>query len=149
MRAVIQRVAQATVKVDNQTVGAIDEGMVVLVAVEQGDEQSDLDFLKKKILQLRIFEDETGKMNLSVQDLRAEILVISQFTLMGDTRKGNRPSFSRAASPEIARSLYHALIEELAADGLRVESGQFQARMDVTLTNRGPVTLVVDSKQAL
>ncbi|HLV01431.1 MAG TPA: D-aminoacyl-tRNA deacylase [Acidobacteriota bacterium] len=149
MRAVVQRVAQARVEVEGKTIGKIGEGLLVFVAVEEGDDHTDLDFLARKILQLRIFEDETGKMNLSVQDLGADILVISQFTLMGDTRKGNRPSFSRAARPEAARPLYEALIESLRSRGLKVESGEFQALMDVTLTNRGPVTLIVDSKQAL
>lgn len=148
MRAVIQRVAQARVDVAGRTAGRIGEGLLVFVAVEEGDDHTDLDFLARKILQLRIFEDETGKMNLSVQDLGAEILVISQFTLVGDTRKGNRPSFSRAARPEAARHLYEALIESLRTRGLKVESGEFQALMDVTLTNRGPVTLLIDSKQA-
>lgn len=148
MRAVIQRVTRAKVEVGERIIGEIGEGLVVLVAVQEGDDESDLDFLKRKILQLRIFEDESGKMNLSLQDLGTEILVISQFTLMGDTRKGNRPSFSRAASPDRARILYEDLVNALRAEGMRVEGGEFQALMDVTLTNHGPVTLLVDSKQA-
>ena len=148
MRAVIQRVTRAQVEVEGRVLGEIGEGLLVLVAVERGDEDSDLDFLKRKILQLRIFDDGTGKMNLSAQDFGAEIMVISQFTLIGNTRKGNRPSFSRAARPEIASTLYEALIDALRAEGMRVENGQFQALMNVTLTNYGPVTLVVDSKQA-
>ena len=144
MRAVIQRVKEAAVTVEGATVGQISKGLLVLVAVEADDGPEDLAFLKKKILNLRVFEDQQGKMNLSLKDVAGNVLMVSQFTLYGDLRKGNRPSFSRAAPPTQAKELYQALIDQLRSEGITVESGRFQAMMEVALINDGPVTLIVD-----
>jgi D-tyrosyl-tRNA(Tyr) deacylase len=146
MRAVIQRVDEASVTVDGGAVGRIGPGMLVLLGVREDDESADLAFIKKKLLNLRIFNDSEGKLNLPVLDVGGEILLISQFTLYGDCRKGNRPSFSKAARPEKARDLYEKLIAELRAAGAGVASGEFQAMMKVSLVNDGPVTLIVDSR---
>ncbi|MBI4445462.1 MAG: D-tyrosyl-tRNA(Tyr) deacylase [Acidobacteria bacterium] len=147
MRAVIQRVSEAKVIVGGSEAAKISQGLLVLLAVEASDQESDLKFLRDKILQLRIFEDENGKMNLSVQQVGGEILVVSQFTLYGDCRKGNRPSFSRAAPVERARLLYEQFARELAGGGVRVAMGVFQAMMKVVLVNDGPVTLILDSRK--
>jgi len=147
MRAVIQRVEEAEVTVEGATVGEISKGLVVLLAVEASDGLQDLAFLKKKILNLRVFEDEQGKMNLSLRDAGGSVLMVSQFTLYGDLRKGNRPSYSRAASPAQAKELYEELIEQLRSEGITVEAGEFQAMMKVALINDGPVTLIVDSNK--
>ncbi len=147
MRAVVQRVAGAHVTVDGKNTGSIAQGLVVLLAVGQEDTAQDVSYLARKILNLRIFEDTEGRMNRSVQDTGGELLVISQFTLFGDCRKGNRPSFVGAAAPEEARSLYDRFLGEVASTGLAVASGRFQARMDVTLTNQGPVTILLDSRK--
>jgi len=147
MRAVIQRVEKASVTVDGTEVGAISRGLVVLLAIEVGDGESDLSFLERKILNLRIFEDRQGKMNRSLQEVKGELLVVSQFTLYGDCRKGNRPSYSRAASPAEAEKLYRKLIERIRLQRVRVECGQFQAMMKLNLVNDGPVTLIVDSRR--
>ena len=147
MRAVIQRVEKASVTVDGTEVGAISKGLVVLLAIEVGDGESDLSFLERKILNLRIFEDRQGKMNRSLQEVKGELLVVSQFTLYGDCRKGNRPSYSRAASPAEAEKLYRKLIERIRLQRVRVECGQFQAMMKLNLVNDGPVTLIVDSRR--
>ena len=147
MRAVIQRVEKANVTVEGTSVGEIDQGLLVLLAVEASDGPEDLDFLKKKILNLRVFEDGEGKMNLSLREAGGSILMVSQFTLYGDLRKGNRPSFSRAAPPAQARELYQELIDQLRSEGVTVEAGEFQAMMKVALVNDGPVTLIVDSSK--
>ncbi len=147
MRAVIQRVEEARVTVESRAVGEISKGLLVLLAVEASDGLKDLAFLKKKILNLRVFEDEQGKMNLSLIDAGGSVLMVSQFTLYGDLRKGNRPSFSRAAPPTQAKELYDELIEQLRAEGVTVEAGKFQAMMKVDLVNDGPVTLIVDSRK--
>jgi len=147
MRAVIQRVSQASVTVDGRVVGAIDAGFLVLLGVGQGDTAVDADYLAEKIANLRIFEDAGGKMNLSLLDTSGAVLVISQFTLYGDARKGRRPGFSDAAPPVEANQLYEYFCERLAGYGISVARGVFQAHMDVALVNQGPVTLLVDSKK--
>lgn len=145
MRAVLQRVTEARVEVDHQITGAIGKGLLILLGVAKGDTQSDADWLVEKIVNLRIFEDEGGKMNLSALDTRGGLLVVSQFTLYGDTRKGRRPGFDQAARPEDARALYEYFVERARATGLEVATGIFQAEMAVYLCNDGPVTLICDS----
>lgn len=145
MRAVIQRVDEANVTVKGIEVGAIARGLVVLLSIKEGDGDSDLDFLVRKILNLRIFEDQQGKMNASLREVKGDLMVISQFTLYGDCRKGSRPSYSRAAAPSEAESLYRKLIERIRLQKINVECGQFGAMMKLNLVNDGPVTLIVDS----
>ncbi|GAB4119172.1 MAG: D-aminoacyl-tRNA deacylase [Acidobacteriota bacterium] len=147
MRAVVQRVTQAEVTVDGTVTGAIGHGMVVLVAVETGDGEDDLAFMAHKLAQLRIFDDEAGRMNRSIMETGGAILLVSQFTLYGDCRKGNRPSYSRAAGPEAAEYWYRRLADALREKGLRVETGVFRAMMQVRLVNDGPVTLILDSRK--
>jgi D-tyrosyl-tRNA(Tyr) deacylase len=147
MRAVVQRVEKAQVSIESELIGAIGVGMLVLIAVESGDTKADLDYMKRKLITLRVFPDEAGRMNRSVADIGGEILLISQFTLFGDCRKGTRPSFSRAARPEQAEALYGRLADAIRATGIPVELGRFQAMMKVSLVNDGPVTLVIDSKK--
>ena len=147
MRAVIQRVSNAKVEVEGRTVGRIGPGLAVLVAVGAGDTDRDLAFIRKKILQLRIFPDEAGRMNRSLLEAGHSILLVSQFTLYGDCRKGNRPSFSRAAPPAAAREEYRRLAEALREAGVVVETGRFGAMMALSLVNDGPVTLIVDSRK--
>lgn len=147
MRAVVQRVSEAQVTTGGRTVGAIGTGLLVLVAAGEGDAEGDADYLAKKMADLRIFEDDEGKMNLSVEEIGGAILVVSQFTLYGDCRKGRRPSFAGALQPEAARRLVERLCQGLRARGLRVETGEFGERMDVALVNRGPVTLLLDSRK--
>jgi D-tyrosyl-tRNA(Tyr) deacylase len=146
MRVVLQRVERASVDVDGQTVGAVGAGLLVLLGVAKRDTSSQADYLADKILNLRIFSDEDGKMNRSVIDSGGGILVVSQFTLYGDCRKGRRPSFDEAAPPELARPLYEYFVERLRSAKLVVETGVFQASMSVSLVNDGPVTLVLESK---
>lgn len=147
MRAVIQRVAEASVAVGGAVVGAIGRGLLVLVAVEEQDTAEDGEWLSGKIVRLRIFDDENGVMNRSVQEAQGEILAISQFTLFASTRKGNRPSYSRAARPEVAIPLYEQFLARLRQDlGRPVATGEFGAHMLVSLTNDGPVTIIIDSK---
>ncbi|WP_127529675.1 D-aminoacyl-tRNA deacylase [Paenibacillus kobensis] len=146
MRIVVQRSKQASVEVEGNIVGAIDQGLVLLVGVTHEDTEADAKWLAEKVAGLRIFEDESGKMNLSVQDIGGDILSISQFTLYGDCRKGKRPNFLSAARPEPAEALYNRFNELLRASGLRVETGVFGAMMDVSLVNWGPVTLILDSR---
>ena len=148
MRAVIQRVDEARVTVDGTVVGAISKGLLVFLGIETDDGEADLAFLKRKILNLRIFPDSDGKMNLSLVDTGGAVLLVSQFTLYGDCHKGNRPSFIRAAPPDQAEKLYQELIQQLHSAGVAVESGRFQAMMKVDLVNNGPVTLIVDSKKS-
>jgi D-tyrosyl-tRNA(Tyr) deacylase len=145
MRAVIQRVIESSVTVNNNIVGKIGKGLLVLLGVAKGDELSDADYLAGKIANLRIFEDDDHKMNRSLMETQGEMLVVSQFTLLGDCRKGRRPSFIQAALPEIADCLYMHFVETVRSKGLHVETGQFQAMMAVSLTNDGPVTLVLES----
>lgn len=147
MRAVLQRVSSSRVVVDGETTGEIENGILVLLGVEGGDTEKDADYLADKTAQLRIFEDDQGKMNLSVEDIGGKLLVISQFTLLADCRKGRRPGFSQAAPPEIANELYEYFVEQLRNRGLGVETGIFQADMKVELCNDGPVTMLLDSRK--
>jgi D-tyrosyl-tRNA(Tyr) deacylase len=147
MRAVLQRVSSARVVVEEESVGEIGPGLAVLLGVEEGDEENDALYLAEKTAGLRIFEDGEGKMNLSVTDTGGEILVVSQFTLLADCRQGRRPGFSRAAPPEKANALYEHYVDLLRERGLRVETGTFQAMMEVSLVNRGPVTMLLDSRK--
>lgn len=145
MKVVIQRVSESHVKVDGNIVGEIGKGLMLLVGVDENDTQADADWLVQKILNLRIFGDEAGKLNLSVQDIKGEILCISQFTLIADYKKGNRPSFIKAAKPDISIPLFDYFKEEISKSGLKTESGIFGADMKVSLINDGPVTIVMDS----
>lgn len=145
MKAVIQRVSEASVKVDDQIVGEIGKGLMLLIGIDENDEKTDADWLIQKILNLRIFGDEDDKLNLSVKDISGEILCISQFTLIADYKKGNRPSFIKAAKPEKAVPLFEYFKEEIAKSGLKIEKGIFGADMKVSLINDGPVTIVMDS----
>ena len=147
MRAVIQRVSRAQVSVDGKVAGAIGRGLLVLLGVGKDDESSDASYLAEKTAALRIFEDDEGKMNRSVADVGAGVLVVSQFTLFGDCRKGRRPSFDQAAPPAEADRLYQEYTRLLRAKGLTVETGVFQAMMQVELNNDGPVTILLDSKK--
>jgi D-tyrosyl-tRNA(Tyr) deacylase len=140
-------VTQAHVEVDGEIVGAIDRGLMVLLGVEKGDDRQDVMRLAGKTAELRLFEDTQGKMNLSVEDIAGELLVVSQFTLAADCRKGRRPGFSRAALPDTANALYLDYIEQLRQRGLTVASGRFQAMMQVHLVNDGPVTFLLDSRK--
>ncbi|ROI03490.1 D-tyrosyl-tRNA(Tyr) deacylase [Chryseobacterium sp. G0240] len=145
MKIVIQRVSEASVKVDGKTVGKIGKGLMLLTGIDENDEKADADWLIQKVLNLRIFSDEDDKLNLSVKDISGEILCISQFTLIADYRKGNRPSFIKAAKPDKAIPLFAYFKEEIAKSGLKTESGIFGADMKVSLINDGPVTIVMDS----
>mgnify|MGYP000986736897 CR=1 FL=1 len=146
MRAVIQRVLRAQVEVEQQVVGRIEAGLVVLLGVQQADTERDLLFLVEKTVGLRIFADFEGKMNRSVQEVGGSLLVVSQFTLLGDCRKGKRPSFIQAAPPEVAKQMYEQFVALVRQRGLVVETGTFQADMQVTLCNDGPVTIILDSR---
>ncbi|SHK09063.1 D-aminoacyl-tRNA deacylase [Desulforamulus aeronauticus] len=147
MRAVVQRVLRGSVTVDDTTVGQIDQGLVVLLGVGQGDTVDDARYLADKICQLRIFTDEQGKLNLSVQDVGGGVLAISQFTLYGDCRKGRRPGYSKAALPEEAKELYESFVQRLICNGLPTATGIFQEHMVVEIINDGPVTLLLDSNK--
>ncbi len=147
MRAVIQRSCQASVTVDQRLVGKIDRGLVVLLGVAAEDTPADADYLLEKIVGLRIFDDAEGKMNLALADIEGELLVVSQFTLLGDSRKGRRPSFIKAAGPELGRSLYEYFIERAKEQGGNVATGEFGANMQVALVNDGPVTILLDSQK--
>jgi D-tyrosyl-tRNA(Tyr) deacylase len=147
MRAVVQRVSSAAVRTGDQLLGSIGQGLLILLAVGENDGDEDVAYLAKKTLNLRIFEDAEGKMNRSVQDIRGGVLVVSQFTLYGDCRKGNRPSFVDAARPEKAEHLVGVFLEAIRKSGLEIASGRFQAMMDVSLVNQGPVTVLLDSKR--
>lgn len=148
MRAVVQRVTSASVTVNECVIGAIEIGFLVLLGVELEDGEVDSEQMAKKIAQLRVFNDSAGKFNLSVEDIKGSILLISQFTLLGDARKGNRPSFIKAARPEQATPLYESVAKHLRDRGLPVETGEFGAHMDVRLLNDGPVTILLDTKKA-
>jgi len=147
MRAVIQRVSEARVIIDGNEQSRIGAGIVVLVGVEKGDTVQDAAMLAQRIVELRIFEDEAGKMNRSIRETGGEILAVSQFTLLGDCRRGRRPSFDPAAPPDVARGLYEQFVTDVLASGVRVATGVFQAMMDVELTNQGPVTFILDSRK--
>lgn len=147
MRAVVQRVSEASVLVEGQSVGHIGVGFLVLLGVRRGDALEDAAYLARKIAGLRVFPDEQGKMNLSLAEVGGEVLVVSQFTLYADTRRGNRPGFSEAADPDEGRRLYERFCDLLAEQGLHVETGVFQAHMQVRLVNDGPVTILLDSSE--
>jgi D-tyrosyl-tRNA(Tyr) deacylase len=147
MRAVVQRVGRASVKVGDEITGEIAKGLLVLLGVGQEDSEADADYLAEKVAGLRIFEDEAGKMNLSVVDIGGAVLAVSQFTLFGDVRRGKRPSFDAAARPERARELYESFVEHVRALRLRCETGRFQEMMEVELVNSGPVRILLDSKK--
>ena len=147
MRAVVQRVSRASVKVDGELTGKIADGLLVLLGVAPDDAESDADYLADKVAGLRIFEDDAGKMNRSVADIDGAVLAVSQFTLFGDARKGKRPSFDGAARPELANALYRHFVERVRALGLRCETGRFQETMEVELVNQGPVTILLDSRK--
>jgi len=146
MRIVIQRVSQAKVTVQGKEVGAIGPGLCLFLGVAKGDTEEDSTYLVQKSVELRIFEDDEGKFNRTLLDVGGEILVVSQFTLYGDCTKGRRPSFSHAASPEEAERLYQQFVQKLREKGLKVATGQFQAKMEVSLVNSGPVTFIIDSE---
>jgi D-tyrosyl-tRNA(Tyr) deacylase len=146
MRVVIQRVKRAEVRVDGSVSGKIEKGLLVFLGVARGDGEEDLAFLASKIPDLRIFEDDAGKFNLSLKQTGGAVLIVSQFTLYGDCRKGRRPSFTEAEDPEIAKDLYDRFVAQLRQGGIPVETGEFQAKMEVHLVNDGPVTLLLDSK---
>ncbi len=147
MRAVIQRVSEARVTVDGEVTGAIGPGLLVLLGAAEGDTQRDLEYILDKTIGLRIFPDDQGKMNLSLNDVGGELLVVSQFTLLADTRKGRRPSFVKALEPRAAETLYETFIQRARDLGVKVETGRFGAMMDVTLVNHGPVTLILDTQK--
>jgi D-aminoacyl-tRNA deacylase len=148
MRAVIQRVSESSVKINNQITGKISQGLLVLLGIEESDSYEDIEWLSGKIIRLRIFNDTNGIMNLSVKEINGEILVISQFTLHASTKKGNRPSYIKAAKPDIAIPLYNQFLNKLTIDfGGPVQTGVFGAMMKVSLINDGPVTIIIDSKQ--
>jgi len=148
MKAVVQRVKNGRVTVGKTITGEINQGMVVLLGVEKGDTPGDASFLAEKIIHLRIFEDEAGKMNHSLMDIKGDLLVVSQFTLLGEVKKGRRPSFTKAAPPDEAKALYEHFIEKARHMGVHTQTGEFQAMMDVSLVNSGPVTLILDTKNS-
>jgi D-tyrosyl-tRNA(Tyr) deacylase len=147
MRAVVQRVSEASVTVDGERIGEIGAGLLVLVGVAEGDTETDAAYVAEKVVNLRIFEDDAGKMNRSLLDVGGELLAVSQFTLLGDARKGRRPSFIDAAPPDVGNRLYEAFCVAVRETGVRVATGKFQAMMDVALVNQGPVTILIDSKK--
>ena len=147
MRVVIQKVTQASVSIENQIVASIDKGLLVLVGIEDGDTNEDIAWLSSKIVNLRVFDDDNGVMNLSVKEVEGEVLIVSQFTLHASTKKGNRPSYIKAAHPEVAIPIYEAFIKQVETLlGKRVPTGQFGAMMQVSLCNDGPVTILIDTK---
>jgi len=147
VRAVVQRVSEASVRVDGETSGRIGPGLAVLLGVGVGDGEKDADYLADKVLNLRVFADEAGQMNRSLLDVRGGVLVVSQFTLYGDARRGRRPSYTAAALPDEANRLYEYFVERLRPSGLEVATGVFRAMMDVALVNQGPVTILLDSRR--
>ena len=147
MRVVIQKVTEASVSIENQIVASIDKGLLVLVGIEYGDTNEDIAWLSSKIVNLRVFDDDNGVMNLSVKEVEGEVLIVSQFTLHASTKKGNRPSYIKAARPEVAIPIYEAFIKQVESLlGKRVPTGQFGAMMQVSLCNDGPVTILIDTK---
>jgi D-tyrosyl-tRNA(Tyr) deacylase len=148
MRCVIQRVSKASVRVENETIAQINHGILALVGIGREDDLKDLHWMAEKISGLRIFEDEQGKMNLSLLDVQGEMLMVSQFTLYGDCRKGKRPSFTEAAAPQDAEKLFNELVNAVRQKGISVETGKFQSEMAVELINQGPVTIILDSNNS-
>lgn len=146
MKALIQRVSRADVTITGKTAGHIEKGILVFLGVEKGDSEKDLDLIVKKVISLRIFSDSEGRMNLSVKDIGGEVLVVPQFTLAADCRKGNRPSFDKAENPERAKAMYEQAIAIIRKEGIPVSSGEFAADMQVSLVNDGPVTFLLDSR---
>jgi D-tyrosyl-tRNA(Tyr) deacylase len=149
MKALIQRVTRASVSVESKIVGKIGPGLVVFIGVANGDSTEDIQYLTRKIVELRIFDDADGKFNLSALDVKVELLLVSQFTLLATTRKGRRPGFTDAAAPEIAETLFNQFVEQVRARGLKVETGRFQTHMLVEINNDGPVTIFIDSRERL
>lgn len=147
MRCVVQRVSKGKVSIKNETIGEIEKGLVTLLGVGHDDSSDDVNYLVDKVLNLRVFEDEEGKMNLSLLDINGDLLVVSQFTLFADCRRGRRPSFVDAAPPKLAEKLYEEFIRKALQSGLRVETGQFGAEMNLEIHNDGPVTILLDSKK--
>lgn len=147
MRAILQRVKEARVEINGVAVGQTAKGLLILIGAGKEDTEKDIDYLVEKIAGLRIFEDDAEKMNLSITDVGGEILIVSQFTLYGDCRKGRRPSFDDAAPPDVAEKLYNLFVQRMKEKGLKVETGRFRAMMDVHLVNSGPVTILLDSKK--
>jgi len=146
MKALIQRVSRASVEANGEELASIGRGILILLGVEKGDTKAEADYLADKIVNLRIFPDEQDRMNLSVMDIKGELLAVSQFTLAGDLRKGRRPSFDTAAPPDRAEELYIKFVEKLKASGLRIATGRFQTMMQIHLTNDGPVTFILEKK---
>ncbi len=149
MRAVVQRVSKGSVTVENHVIGSIHKGLVVLLGVTEEDSDSDVDYMIDKIINLRIFEDENEKMNFSLLDVNGEILIVSQFTLYGDCRKGRRPNFMNAARPEKAELLYNKFVDNIKSKNINIQTGVFQANMQVQIENDGPVTLIIDSQKII
>ena len=149
MKVVIQRVSRGSVSINGKTVGKVGKGYVILLGIAKSDGEADIDYLVEKIVHLRIFEDEQGKMNLSLLDVGGSVLVVSQFTLYANTRKGRRPSFIQAAPPEIAIPLYEKFIEKMRRFAIDVQTGEFGAMMSVDICNEGPVTIIIDSEERL
>ncbi len=145
MKAILQRVSEATIKVDGEFRGEIGKGLVVLLGIKDGDTEKDIDYMINKIINLRIFDDEDGKLNKSLLDESGELMIVSNFTLYGDTKKGRRPSYIEAAKPDVAKEIYNKFIEKLGKTGIKFEQGEFQAYMEVDIQNDGPITLIVES----
>jgi D-tyrosyl-tRNA(Tyr) deacylase len=145
LKVIVQRVKNSNVKVNNKIVGSINKGIMLLLGIGKDDNREDIEYLANKIVNLRIFEDENKKMNLSLKDIDGELLIISQFTIYGDCRKGRRPSFDKASKPEYAKEIYNEFVKYCISLGVKVETGEFQEHMDVSLVNDGPVTFILDT----
>ena len=147
MKVVLQRVSKAKVEIDSKTVGEVGPGFLVLLGVGQEDKEADIDYLVNKIINSRVFSDQNDKFNLSVKDINGSLLIVSQFTLFADTKKGNRPGFTNAAAPTLAENLYNSFVDKCKLTGLNIQTGKFGANMQITLTNSGPVTIIIDTKE--